>query len=214
MVVWSEELIINLQSCLVYLPGQHQKKKNTSHDLTCCFICIMYDGLLTPRYAQFYLVESVLHISDRKTDLWHFLSILLCRRSPISIAAAVIYMITQLSEDKKPLKGLDGCSIVFSPVTDIQVLILENLLQIYPWLLVWQKAPSEILTRICILMPQGSSRIPTPRKKTWRISAHLRKLTFSPFLLLHKSELDLSKRSEWSCSSLWLYGARCRPRRA
>jgi transcription initiation factor TFIIB len=28
------------------------------------------------------------------------------RRSPISIAAAVIYMITQLSEDKKPLKGL------------------------------------------------------------------------------------------------------------
>uniref|UniRef100_A0A453LFL5 Uncharacterized protein n=1 Tax=Aegilops tauschii subsp. strangulata TaxID=200361 RepID=A0A453LFL5_AEGTS len=30
-----------------------------------------------------------------------------CRRSPISIAAAVIYMITQLSEDKKPLKGLN-----------------------------------------------------------------------------------------------------------
>ncbi|VAI35078.1 unnamed protein product [Triticum turgidum subsp. durum] len=29
------------------------------------------------------------------------------RRSPISIAAAVIYMITQLSEDKKPLKGLN-----------------------------------------------------------------------------------------------------------
>jgi hypothetical protein len=31
---------------------------------------------------------------------------MLFRRSPISIAAAVIYMITQLSEDKKPLKGL------------------------------------------------------------------------------------------------------------
>ncbi|EMS56891.1 Transcription initiation factor IIB [Triticum urartu] len=30
------------------------------------------------------------------------------RRSPISIAAAVIYMITQLSEDKKPLKGLNA----------------------------------------------------------------------------------------------------------
>ena len=28
------------------------------------------------------------------------------RRSPISIAAAVIYIITQLSDDKKPLKGL------------------------------------------------------------------------------------------------------------
>lgn len=27
------------------------------------------------------------------------------RRSPISIAAAVIYIITQLSDDKKPLKG-------------------------------------------------------------------------------------------------------------
>lgn len=27
------------------------------------------------------------------------------RRSPISVAAAVIYMITQLSEDKKLLKG-------------------------------------------------------------------------------------------------------------
>jgi len=135
--------------------------------------------------------------------------ILLCRRSPISIAAAVIYMITQLSEDKKPLKGLECCPIVYFPATDIQVIILENLLQIYPWLLVWQKAPSEIRTRICIPMPQGSSRIPTPRKKTWRISAHLRKLTFFP-LLLHKSELDLSKRSEWSCSWLWLYRAICR----
>ncbi|KAF9664759.1 hypothetical protein SADUNF_Sadunf16G0051400 [Salix dunnii] len=30
------------------------------------------------------------------------------RRSPISIAAAVIYIITQLSEDKKPLRGLDA----------------------------------------------------------------------------------------------------------
>lgn len=29
------------------------------------------------------------------------------RRSPISIAAAVIYIITQLSDDKKPLKGLN-----------------------------------------------------------------------------------------------------------
>ena len=29
-----------------------------------------------------------------------------CRRSPISIAAVVIYIITQLSDDKKPLKGL------------------------------------------------------------------------------------------------------------
>jgi hypothetical protein len=29
-----------------------------------------------------------------------------CRRSPISIAAAVIYIITQLSDDKKPLRGL------------------------------------------------------------------------------------------------------------
>lgn len=29
----------------------------------------------------------------------------ICRRSPISVAAAVIYMITQLSDDKKPLKG-------------------------------------------------------------------------------------------------------------
>jgi hypothetical protein len=28
-----------------------------------------------------------------------------CRRSPISIAAAVIYIIIQLSDDKKPLKG-------------------------------------------------------------------------------------------------------------
>ncbi|KAJ6778666.1 TRANSCRIPTION INITIATION FACTOR IIB-RELATED [Salix koriyanagi] len=28
------------------------------------------------------------------------------RRSPISIAAAVIYIITQLSDDKKPLRGL------------------------------------------------------------------------------------------------------------
>ena len=28
------------------------------------------------------------------------------RRSPISIAAAVIYMITQLSDDKKPLKDI------------------------------------------------------------------------------------------------------------
>lgn len=40
--------------------------------------------------------------------LRNFLSwlIILCRRSPISIAAAVIYIITQLSDDKKPLKGL------------------------------------------------------------------------------------------------------------
>ncbi|KAB5519522.1 hypothetical protein DKX38_023841 [Salix brachista] len=30
------------------------------------------------------------------------------RRSPISIAAAVIYIITQLSDDKKPLRGLDA----------------------------------------------------------------------------------------------------------
>jgi transcription initiation factor TFIIIB Brf1 subunit/transcription initiation factor TFIIB len=29
----------------------------------------------------------------------------ICRRSPISVAAAVIYMITQLSDDKKLLKG-------------------------------------------------------------------------------------------------------------
>ncbi|RWW89542.1 hypothetical protein BHE74_00001518 [Ensete ventricosum] len=29
----------------------------------------------------------------------------MCRRSPISIAAAVIYMITQLSDDKKQIKG-------------------------------------------------------------------------------------------------------------
>lgn len=131
--------------------------------------------------------------------------ILLCRRSPISIAAAVIYMITQLSEDKKPLKGLESCLIVFFfPCDCIQVIILENLLQIYPWLLVWQKAPSEIRTRICIPMPQGSSRIPTPRKKTWRICAHLRNPSFFPPSLLHKSELDLSKRSEWSCPWLWL----------
>ena len=34
---------------------------------------------------------------------WHLLS---ARRSPISIAAAVIYIITQLSDDKKPPKGL------------------------------------------------------------------------------------------------------------
>jgi transcription initiation factor TFIIB len=90
----------------------------------------------------------------------------LCRRSPISIAAAVIYMITQLSEDKKPLKRLGCCPIVFYTVTDIQVTILENQLQIYPWLLVWQKAPSEISTRICVRMPQGPSRIPMSRKKT------------------------------------------------
>jgi hypothetical protein len=163
---------------------------------------------LTPRHGHFNLGKSVVHISDGPFTL-------VCRRSPISIAAAVIYMITQLSEDKKPLKGLECCPIVFFHVTDIQVIILENLLQIYPWLLVWQKAPSEIRTRICIPTPQGSSRIPTPRKKTWRISAHLRKLTFSPFLLLHKSELDLSKRSEWSCSCCdRLYWAMCRRRRA
>ena len=35
---------------------------------------------------------------------WIFV-FLIFRRSPISIAAAVIYIITQLSDDKKPLKG-------------------------------------------------------------------------------------------------------------
>jgi len=45
----------------------------------------------------------------QKKDMLTLPFILLCRRSPISIAAAVIYMITQLSEDKKPLKGLECC---------------------------------------------------------------------------------------------------------
>ena len=51
-------------------------------------------------------------------DLFTLHSNLPCRRSPISIAAAVIYMITQLSEDKKPLKGLKHSPVLsFSPPT-------------------------------------------------------------------------------------------------
>lgn len=37
-----------------------------------------------------------------------------CRRSPISIAAAVIYIITQLSDDKKPLRGQFSCTFRFA----------------------------------------------------------------------------------------------------
>jgi hypothetical protein len=110
--------------------------------------------------------------------------ILLSTRSPISIAAGVIYTITQLLEDMKPLKGLECCPLC-SPMTDIHLIILENMLRIYPWLLVWQKAPSDIHTRICIPMPQASSWIPMPRKKTWRIFAHLRKLTFFSFCYIN-----------------------------
>ena len=39
-----------------------------------------------------------------------------CRRSPISIAAAVIYIISQLSDDKKPLRGLMIVSYSFYQV--------------------------------------------------------------------------------------------------
>ena len=51
-----------------------------------------------------------------------------CRRSPISIAAAVIYIITQLSEEKKPLRGLCSTSLAQRCFRFLDKLEAHNLL--------------------------------------------------------------------------------------
>lgn len=86
-----------------------------------------------------------------------------CRRSPISIAAAVIYIITQLSDDKKPLKGsnlhLPSCrTIDFSYIMyafhfgSSIIWYLKFGPQISPLQLESQKGQSETLIKICTHM--------------------------------------------------------------
>lgn len=58
-----------------------------------------------------YFLDNELHLKSRliqERDLVHDTIFIFfhCRRSPISIAAAIIFMVTQLSESKKPLRGL------------------------------------------------------------------------------------------------------------
>jgi len=77
----------------------------------------------------------------------------ICRRSPISIAAAVIYIVTQLSNEKKALKGqkiVIHISLWLS-IGNINVLWL----QISHLLLEWLKEQSRILIRIFILISHG-----------------------------------------------------------
>lgn len=92
-----------------------------------------------------------------------------CRRSPISIAAAVIYIITQLSDEKKPLRGLFHlhffCELKQSHLK--QSLIL-NSLQISRWQLELQKELLGTRTKISTLTFPRSYQLGTLKKKISR----------------------------------------------
>lgn len=77
---------------------QSTSARKTKHSTTCS--------------VMFYLVLLKLVMTMLLLVIWLFFSWslyilynLLYRRNPISIAAAIIYIVTQLSDDKKPLKG-------------------------------------------------------------------------------------------------------------
>lgn len=60
-------------------------------------------------HAHLKLLKLQIFVLTPKVLLLTILFVFHLRRSPISIAAAVIYIVTQLSDDKKPLKGKLHC---------------------------------------------------------------------------------------------------------
>ncbi|XP_022873462.1 transcription initiation factor IIB-2-like isoform X1 [Olea europaea var. sylvestris] len=74
------------------------------------------------------------------------------RRSPISIAAAIIFLITQLSDSKKPLRGLSIYHVVCLCAYMIEIRMVS--LQISQLQLQLQKGLSRIRTRISTPMLQ------------------------------------------------------------
>ena len=119
-------------------------------------------------------------------DLWTWFCFH-CRRSPISIAAAIIFMVTQLSESKKPLRGSYSNNLICVYYTNFLIWASVNVVDFWymgiemkkeiVWLqtsrlqLRWQKGRSRMLTEICTRTPLGSYRNGTLRNGTWRISA-------------------------------------------